>query len=140
MSALAAIVAFPVAALTIWALLRTSVGRRFVANPSGDRWHESATPSFGGVGIFAGLVAGIARLPARRADRPHVGGRRHPRRRRRSCSSFGLVDDLRSLPPLAKLALQFGAAAIVLAAGLRVEIVVQRRRSPRRSACSGSSA
>ena len=35
----------------------------------------------------------------------------------------GLVDDLLHLSPLAKLAAQFGAAAIVLASGLSVEIV-----------------
>ena len=122
MSALAAIVAFPVAALTIWALLRTSVGRRFVAQPSGDRWHESATPSFGGIGIYAGLVAGIAACL--------LAGKIDPTWEVAGIVAgvsivfvFGVVDDLRSLPPLAKLAIQFGAAAIVIAGGLRVEIV-----------------
>ncbi len=122
MSALAAIVAFPVAALTIWALLRTSVGRRFVAQPSGDRWHESATPSFGGIGIYAGLVAGIAACL--------LAGEIDPTWEVAGIVAgvsivfvFGVVDDLRSLPPLAKLAIQIGAAAIVIAGGLRVEIV-----------------
>ena len=59
MSAVAAIVALPVAALTIWALLRNGLGGRLVATPSGDRWHEHETPLFGGVGIFLGLLAGI---------------------------------------------------------------------------------
>jgi len=62
MSALAAIVAFPVAALTIWGLLRTSLGGRLVATPSGDRWHERPTPTFGGVGIYFGLAAGVGLL------------------------------------------------------------------------------
>ena len=35
----------------------------------------------------------------------------------------GLVDDIRHLSPLAKLAAQFGAAGIAIAAGLRVELV-----------------
>ena len=35
----------------------------------------------------------------------------------------GVVDDVRHLSPLAKLAVQFGAAGIAIAAGLRVELV-----------------
>src|SRR5918912_979427 len=35
----------------------------------------------------------------------------------------GLFDDLRALPPLAKLASQVGAAALVIATGLQVQIV-----------------
>jgi UDP-GlcNAc:undecaprenyl-phosphate/decaprenyl-phosphate GlcNAc-1-phosphate transferase len=122
MSAIAAIVAFPVAALTIWALLRTSVGGRFVAAPSDDRWNENATPSFGGVGIYAGLVAGVAACLLSGVIEPTwslagiLGGAS-------IVFVFGLVDDLRSLPPLAKLATQVGAAAVVIAGGLRVEIV-----------------
>ncbi len=41
----------------------------------------------------------------------------------RSCSSPGSLDDLYTLRPVAKLAAQFGAAGIVLASGLTVEIV-----------------
>ena len=37
--------------------------------------------------------------------------------------AFGLIDDLRSLPPPAKLAGQFAAAGVVIASGIRVEIV-----------------
>ncbi|MDQ3162233.1 MAG: hypothetical protein M3Q92_05295, partial [Actinomycetota bacterium] len=59
MSAAVAIAAFPVAALVLWTLLRSPLGGRLVAVPSGERWHERATPSFGGVGIFCGFAAGI---------------------------------------------------------------------------------
>ena len=122
MSAAAAIVAFPVAALTIWGLLHTTLGRRIVATPSGDRWHEADTPSFGGIGIYLGLLAGIgACLAAGAVDASWdlagiVAGAS-------IVFAFGLVDDLRSLPPIAKLATQIGAAAVVVASGLRVEIV-----------------
>jgi UDP-GlcNAc:undecaprenyl-phosphate/decaprenyl-phosphate GlcNAc-1-phosphate transferase len=122
MSAVAAIVAFPVAALTIWVLLRTGVGRRIVATPSGDRWHEQETPSFGGVGIFLGLLAGIGACLIAGTVEPTwelagiVGGAS-------IVFVFGLVDDIRSLPPIVKLAGQFAAAGVVVASGLRVEIV-----------------
>ena len=60
MSAVAAIVALPVAVAVVWALLRSPLRFRIVAAPSGDRWHEQITPSLGGIGIFVGLLAGIS--------------------------------------------------------------------------------
>jgi UDP-GlcNAc:undecaprenyl-phosphate GlcNAc-1-phosphate transferase len=122
MSAVAAIVALPVAGLTIWMLLHSSLGNRLVATPSGDRWHERPTPTFGGVGIYLGLVAGIGLCLAADAVEPSrevagvVGGAT-------IVFVFGLVDDLRSLPPLAKLAAQVAAAAVVVASGIEVQIV-----------------
>ena len=122
MSAAVAIAAFPVAALVLWTLLRSSVGGRLVAVPSGERWHESSTPSFGGVGIFLGFAAGILLAIAVGAVDASsellgvLGG---------SALLFaaGLADDFFTLSPIAKLGAQFGAAAIVLASGLSVEIV-----------------
>ena len=121
MNAVAAIAAFSVAALVLAGLLRTRVGDRLVATPSGERWHERATPVFGGVGIFLGLVAGVGAAVVLGADASSelagiLGG----------CAVLfvaGLVDDLFTLPPIAKLAAQFAAAGIVLASGLTVEIV-----------------
>jgi UDP-GlcNAc:undecaprenyl-phosphate GlcNAc-1-phosphate transferase len=122
MSAVAAIVALPVAALTIWALLRYGLGGRLVATPSGDRWHEHETPLFGGVGIFLGLLAGVGACLLAGAIEPTwelagiAGGAA-------IVFAFGLIDDVRSLPPPVKLAGQFAAAGVVLASGIRVEIV-----------------
>ena len=121
MSAVAAVVAFPVAALLTWVGLRTTTGRRLVSLPTGERWAERETPSFGGVGIVAGLWAGVGAALA--AGGVHasselfgiLGG----------CTIVfvaGLIDDLRSLPPVAKLAAQVGAAALVLSTGLSVHI------------------
>ena len=93
-----------------------------MAEPSGERWHARSTPVFGGVGIFAGLVAGIGAAVAVGAIDASsellgiVAG----------CTILflaGLVDDLRTLRPLAKLAAQFAAAGIVLVSGLTVEII-----------------
>jgi UDP-GlcNAc:undecaprenyl-phosphate GlcNAc-1-phosphate transferase len=121
-SATICLVALPVAAATIWALLRSPVAARVVAAPRTDRWHERPTPTFGGVGIFAGFAAAVLLAVAVQA----VGG---------SSELFGvvggaaivfaagLVDDVYSLPPVAKLAAQVAAAAVVLVSGLRVELV-----------------
>ena len=122
MNAIAAVAALPVAALTLLALLRAAPRGRLVADPSGERWHTRSTPVFGGVGIFLGLAAGIgAAVAAGGTDGTSelwgiLGG----------CAilfAAGLADDLYSLKPVAKLAAQFAAAALVLASGLTVEIV-----------------
>jgi UDP-GlcNAc:undecaprenyl-phosphate/decaprenyl-phosphate GlcNAc-1-phosphate transferase len=122
MSAAAAAVAFPVSAFVIWALLRSPLAHRLIAHPTGERWSEQATPSFGGVGIFLGLAAGIGVAIAAGGVHAHkelLGIL--------AAASLlfvaGVVDDLRSLPAVVKLAAQFGAAAIVLSTGLSVDIV-----------------
>ncbi len=122
MSAAAAAVAFPVSAFVIWALLRSPLGGRLVAHPTGERWSERATPTFGGVGLYLGLAAGIGAAIAAGGVHAHeellgiLGGAT-------LLFVVGLVDDLRSLPAAAKLAAQFGAGAIALSTGLSVQIV-----------------
>jgi UDP-GlcNAc:undecaprenyl-phosphate GlcNAc-1-phosphate transferase len=117
------IAALPIAALTLWALLRAPAARSLlVARPTGERWHDRTTPTFGGVGIAAGLAAGVALAVAVDAVDPSwqlagiLAG----------CGLLfvaGLLDDVRHLTPLAKLVAQFAAAGIAIAAGLRVELV-----------------
>ena len=122
MTALAALAALPASLLTIWALRRTPVARHAVASPRADRWHTRSTPVLGGSGIMVGLLtaAGVALaaglIPASRELGGILGG----------CVLLfvaGLVDDAYRLSPLAKLAAQGAAAAIVLVSGIRVEIV-----------------
>ena len=122
MNAIAAVAALSVAALTLYALLRAGTGGRLVADPSSERWHTRSTPLFGGVGIFLGLVAGtgaavaVGGIEANGELLGILGG----------CAilfAAGLADDLFTLKPVAKLAAQMGAAALVLASGLNVEIV-----------------
>jgi UDP-GlcNAc:undecaprenyl-phosphate/decaprenyl-phosphate GlcNAc-1-phosphate transferase len=121
-NAIAAVAATSVAALTLLVLLRAGVGGRLVADPSGERWHASSTPVFGGVGIFLGLVAGIAAavlVGATDASSELLGIVA-------GCAILfvaGFVDDVYTLKPVAKLAAQFAAAGVVLASGLTVEIV-----------------
>jgi UDP-GlcNAc:undecaprenyl-phosphate GlcNAc-1-phosphate transferase len=121
--AAATLVALPVAAFVLWALLRSpGAASHLVAHPTGERWHDRATPTFGGVGIAAGLAAAVALALAVGAVEPTwelagilAGGL--------ILFLAGLVDDVRHLSPLAKLVAQFAAAGIAIAAGLRVELV-----------------
>jgi UDP-GlcNAc:undecaprenyl-phosphate GlcNAc-1-phosphate transferase len=121
-TAVPALVALPVAGAVIWALLRLGLGRRVVRTPTGERWSESEAPLLGGIGIFLGLLAGVGLAVA--AGGVHasrelggiLGG----------CAILflaGLVDDFRSLNPLAKIGAQAGAISLALWSGLRVEII-----------------
>jgi len=122
MSALPALAAFPIAALVIWALLRSPLRSRLTKRPSGERWRSEATPLVGGPGIAVGFFLAVAlaiatgQLDATRELAGVLGG----------CGFVflaGLADDRFALPPFAKLAAQITAASLVLAAGLRVEVV-----------------
>ncbi|CAN5794242.1 hypothetical protein BH20ACT14_BH20ACT14_05260 [soil metagenome] len=122
MDAIVAIAAFPITVAVLWTLLRTPTGGRLVAHPSGERWHAETTPTFGGVGIFAGFAAGIGVALAIGAVEwsGELGGILVGVA---VLFAAGILDDLHPLSPLAKLAVQIGAAVIALASGLHVEIV-----------------
>jgi UDP-GlcNAc:undecaprenyl-phosphate GlcNAc-1-phosphate transferase len=121
-SAAVTIAALPVAAVVLRLLLRTSLGDRLVAHPTGERWHATATPTFGGVGITLGLFAGVGMALLTGVVEPAwellgiLAG----------CAilfTAGLVDDLRQLSPAVKLVAQIAAAGVAVAAGLRVELI-----------------
>jgi UDP-GlcNAc:undecaprenyl-phosphate GlcNAc-1-phosphate transferase len=122
MSAAVAAVALPVSAFVIWTLLRSPLGLRLVAHPTGERWSEHPTPTFGGVGIFLGLAAGILAALGAGAVHEHeqllgiLAGAA-------LLFAAGLIDDIRPFPAVVKLTVQVGAAAIVLSTGLSVQIV-----------------
>jgi UDP-GlcNAc:undecaprenyl-phosphate/decaprenyl-phosphate GlcNAc-1-phosphate transferase len=118
----AAIAALPASALSIWLLCRTPAARHVVAVPRADRWHTRSTPKLGGSGIFVGMLVatsiGVAAavIPASRELGGILGG----------CAILflaGLIDDVFELPPVAKLAAQGGAAALVIWSGDRVHII-----------------
>ena len=113
--------ALPAAFFVIRALLRSPLGGRLVAEPTGERWHGSTTPTFGGIGIYCGFIAGIAAAVLTGVLEPStellgiVGG----------CTVIfiaGLVDDAFGLKPVAKLLAQFAAAGIAIGCGLHVEL------------------
>ncbi|HKU58979.1 MAG TPA: hypothetical protein VJP39_05165 [Gaiellaceae bacterium] len=122
MSTAAAAAALPAALATVWILLHSPFSLRVVAAPSADRWHEKATPLLGGVGIFAGFTVGlwltiaIDAIPLTKEIGGIYGG---------VALLFvaGLVDDMRALPPLAKLAIQIAAAVLVMATGTDVQLI-----------------
>jgi UDP-GlcNAc:undecaprenyl-phosphate GlcNAc-1-phosphate transferase len=120
--AIVAIAAFVVTAAVLRLLLGSSVGRRLVAVPSDERWHDQATPTFGGVGIYAGFAAGVL-LALAAGVVEWTGELAGILAGVTIVFVAGLVDDLRHLSPVAKLAAQVTAAVIVLASGLNVEIV-----------------
>jgi UDP-GlcNAc:undecaprenyl-phosphate GlcNAc-1-phosphate transferase len=121
MSTVAALVALPAAALTIWALLRSPFARKLSRQPTEGRWRTAPTPLVGGIGIYVGLSAGIwcAVLGPFGASEQLVGIAAGGT----LLFAAGLLDDLWSLPPFAKLAAQVGGAAILLATGTSVQIV-----------------
>jgi UDP-GlcNAc:undecaprenyl-phosphate GlcNAc-1-phosphate transferase len=124
-STLAAAAALPAAALAVWTLLRSPLAARVVAAPSADRWHERPTPLLGGWGIFAGITVGlwlaiaVGAVPLTKEIAGIYGGIS-------LLFAAGLVDDVRALPPVAKLALQLAAGAIVLATGTDVQLIHER--------------
>ncbi len=122
MSTAVATLALPAAWLVIWALLRSPVARRLVAVPSADRWHAEATPSFGGIGIFAGFAVGFWAAVAVGAfplDEQFLGVFGAVT----LVFAAGLADDLYGLPPLVKLGAQIVAAAIVISTGTHIQLV-----------------
>ncbi len=127
MNAAIALAAAPVALLVLWTLLRSTLGSsglgtRLVAVPTGERWHDLPTPTFGGVGIFLGFAAGTGLAVAIGA----VGSVGELWGILGGCGLLflaGLLDDVRHLPPVTKLLAQVAAASLVVASGLRVEVI-----------------
>jgi UDP-GlcNAc:undecaprenyl-phosphate/decaprenyl-phosphate GlcNAc-1-phosphate transferase len=121
-STLAALAALPAAAAVVWGLLRWPLARSLVAPPSADRWSAQPTPLFGGIGIYVGISVGIwvavaiGAMPASIQLVGIYGGIT-------LLFCAGLVDDVRPMPPLAKLGAQVAAALLVVICGTRVELV-----------------
>jgi len=121
-STLAALAALPAAAAVVWSLLRWPLAGRLVAPPSAERWSAEPTPVFGGIGIYAGISVGIGLAVA-------VGAMPATTQLLGIYAGItllfcaGLVDDVRPMPPLAKLGAQVAAALLVVICGTRVELV-----------------
>jgi UDP-GlcNAc:undecaprenyl-phosphate GlcNAc-1-phosphate transferase len=118
----AAVAALPAALLAVWLLLRSPLARRLVAAPSADRWHDRPTPLIGGLGIFAGITAGTW-LAVAAGGIPLTGELAGIYGGVALLFVAGLIDDLKTLPPIVKLGLQLAAAVIVLATGTDVQLI-----------------
>lgn len=123
MNALAALAAAPISFAVIAMLLRWPRAlRAFGADPRPDRWHTSPTPTFGGIGIFAGfaisvlLATGIGPVGVPGEILAVATGAT-------IVFAFGLLDDIVHLHPLAKLGAQIAAATVVLQSSVSVEFV-----------------
>jgi UDP-N-acetylmuramyl pentapeptide phosphotransferase/UDP-N-acetylglucosamine-1-phosphate transferase len=55
-----AAIAFVISATVIWALIRSRVSALALDRPNARSLHDAPTPRIGGLGILAGLAAGIA--------------------------------------------------------------------------------
>lgn len=104
-----------------------------VARPGGRNVHEGLVPRIGGVGIFAGVLAGVAVEMAGesffgwdRALLNQASGSVHPFGVFAGLTIIfliGLADDIWNLSPGTKLAGQAAAAAVVAVSGLTIEFV-----------------
>jgi UDP-GlcNAc:undecaprenyl-phosphate GlcNAc-1-phosphate transferase len=91
------------------------------------RVHTSPIPRLGGVAVFVAMAAGLllARLGGGWLDLSAAQGRFFVGILLGGCVVFaaGLWDDVRGLSPLAKLAAQCAAAALVFSFGFRIEVL-----------------
>jgi UDP-GlcNAc:undecaprenyl-phosphate GlcNAc-1-phosphate transferase len=56
----ACLVAAAVSFVVAWLVRKVALTRGVVVPPRPDRWHREPTPTYGGIGVVAGLVAGAA--------------------------------------------------------------------------------
>lgn len=120
-----------VATLVVTPVVRElSVRASLVDRPGGRKVHVKAVPRLGGIGIFAGFSVALAVEVAgglagwwpaviSHNDLPLAGALA-------GCAAIfavGLIDDVRGLTPGVKFAGQLLAAALPIAAGLRMEFV-----------------
>ena len=102
-------------ALGLMPLTRAGARRvGLVAAPRRDRWHRTATPTVGGIGIFAAFALGAWLFC------PPVARAHHILIAAAVLFAAGLADDVVQLAPVAKLAIQVLAAAMVVGAGLQL--------------------
>ena len=91
--------------------------RGLVVQPRADRWHRKPTPILGGVAMTVAvllvLAVALPHTPAFAVLILCIGG----------ASALGLLDDIRGLAPTTKLAGQVIIASLLVAGGIRVELV-----------------
>jgi UDP-GlcNAc:undecaprenyl-phosphate GlcNAc-1-phosphate transferase len=77
------------------------------AFPSSDRWHTEPVPNTGGIAMVAAVIGGVWVSGGMTAMAPVILAAS-------LMFGLGLFDDVRPLPPWAKLGVQIGAAVLVL--------------------------
>jgi UDP-GlcNAc:undecaprenyl-phosphate GlcNAc-1-phosphate transferase len=109
--ALVALQTFLIATGATWLVRRVARNRGWLAPLRPDRWHREPTAHYGGVGIFAALVAGLVwHLP--------LSGPTLALIVLTGVMFFtGLIDDVRELPPQTKVVLQIACGLLLYVAG-----------------------
>ena len=112
-------------------VMRLAISKHWLDEPDGvRRGHARPVPRLGGVGIFAGvlLAFGVAPLVGVLFNAapavPHLTSAGALIVASAILFLIGLCDDLRGLPPLAKLAGQTLAALVVVYAGFRIDVLI----------------
>ena len=123
-------VAYLVSALSVPVLVKIATRRQLLDWPDRDRHgHPLPVPRLGGVAVFIGLLAALVAaklVGAAITERPSdltpltfalgAGGA--------ILFLLGLYDDLRGVPPIAKIAAQGIAAFVVIQAGFLIDVII----------------
>jgi UDP-GlcNAc:undecaprenyl-phosphate GlcNAc-1-phosphate transferase len=110
------VAAFLGAALLTAVVRRVAIRLAITDRPSDIKQHGSATPYLGGVAIALSVLAGSSFLPGWKAEALVILAAAI------LVACVGLIDDLRSLGPLPRVAVEVVAASIVFFAGARVNL------------------
>src|SRR5947209_8235714 len=125
------VVAFLTTLLMVPPVMRLAISRHWLDEPDGvRRGHLRPVPRLGGVAIFAGVVLAFSAAPMFGLLFKAAPAVLHLT----SASALiiasailfviGLCDDLRGLPPLAKLAGQTLAGFVLVYAGFRIDVLI----------------
>src|SRR5947207_9237194 len=127
--ALPFVAAFLTTLLMVPPVMRLAISKHWLDEPDGARrGHVSAVPRLGGVAIFAGVILAFGAAPLIGLFSHAAPSVPHLTSALLVASAIlfllGLCDDLRGVPPLAKLAGQTLAALVVVWAGFRIDVLI----------------
>ena len=108
--------AFTAVAMLVPLCRRIALARGIADRPGPGKAHTSPTPYLGGVAIACGVSASALFLPRWQAEGAAILGAAL------LLATLGLVDDLRTVRPSVRLAVEAAAAAVAVAAGARIQL------------------
>src|SRR5690242_3689650 len=125
------VAAFLTTLLMVPPVMRVAISKHWLDQPDGARrGHERAVPRLGGVAIFAGVLLAFGAAPivswlsSTTPAAPHLTSATALIVASAILFLIGLCDDLRGVPPLAKVAGQTLAALVVVYAGFRIDVLI----------------
>lgn len=122
-------IAFAVSTLTVPPLVRLAVQRRLFDFPDRDRHgHPLPVPRLGGVAVFAGLAVAFVLAKAVHAFAygwapTYTGLTVALAIGSAILFALGLYDDVRGVPPLAKIGAQMAASLVMVQAGFVIDVI-----------------